>query len=100
MIGTFVLLSLLISRSTKPTLFDLVLPTGLVVDDVVTVVESTTVKKQQGMTASEEAKSTMNELFTAAIATSLVLLAVFVPCFFLQELRALSTNNSQQRSYF
>jgi multidrug efflux pump subunit AcrB len=59
-----------------------VLATGLVVDDAITVIEDTTTKKKEGLTAVEAAKSTMDELFTAVIATSLVLFAVFVPVLF------------------
>jgi len=82
------------------TLFNLVFSTDLVVDDAITVAESTTVKKQQGMTAMEAAKSTMNELFTAVIATSLMLLAVFVPVLFFPGATDAIYKSSQQRSYF
>ncbi|MEO1003074.1 MAG: efflux RND transporter permease subunit [Cyanobacteria bacterium J06638_7] len=64
------------------TLFGLVLATGLVVDDAITVIEDTTTKKEEGMTAIGAAKATMDELFSAVIATSLVLFAVFVPVLF------------------
>jgi HAE1 family hydrophobic/amphiphilic exporter-1 len=64
------------------TLFGLVLATGLVVDDAITVIEDTTTKKAEGMTAIGAAKATMDELFSAVIATSLVLFAVFVPVLF------------------
>ncbi len=64
------------------TLFGLVLATGLVVDDAITVIEDTSTKKQAGMGAIEAAKATMDELFSAIIATSLVLFAVFVPVLF------------------
>ncbi|QEY32965.1 RND transporter [Synechococcus sp. RSCCF101] len=64
------------------TLFGLVLATGLVVDDAITVIEDTSTKKGEGLTAIEAAKATMDELFSAVIATSLVLFAVFVPVLF------------------
>jgi HAE1 family hydrophobic/amphiphilic exporter-1 len=64
------------------TLFGLVLATGLVVDDAITIIENTATNKAAGMGALEAAKSTMDGLFGAVIATSLVLLAVFVPVLF------------------
>ncbi|MEB3156058.1 MAG: efflux RND transporter permease subunit, partial [Cyanobacteriota bacterium] len=64
------------------TLFGLVLATGLVVDDAITIVENTSINKDAGMGAVAAAKATMDGLFGAVIATSLVLLAVFVPVLF------------------
>ncbi|MGQ9873096.1 efflux RND transporter permease subunit [Leptodesmis sp.] len=65
------------------TLFGLILATGLVVDDAIVIVESCTEKIQkQGMTAREAAIASMNDLSGATIATSLVLMAVFIPVAF------------------
>jgi HAE1 family hydrophobic/amphiphilic exporter-1 len=64
------------------TLFGLVLATGLVVDDAITIIENTATNKASGMGALAAAKATMDGLFGAVIATSLVLLAVFVPVLF------------------
>ena len=64
------------------TLFGLVLATGLVVDDAITIIENTASNKASGMGALAAAKATMDGLFGAVIATSLVLLAVFVPVLF------------------
>jgi hydrophobic/amphiphilic exporter-1 (mainly G- bacteria), HAE1 family len=65
------------------TLFGLILSTGLVVDDAIVIVESCTEKIQnQGMTAKEAALDCMEELSGATIATSLVLMAVFIPVAF------------------
>lgn len=64
------------------TLFGLVLATGLVVDDAITVIEDTSTKKQEGLSSVRAAMATMDELFSAVIATSLVLFAVFVPVLF------------------
>jgi hydrophobic/amphiphilic exporter-1 (mainly G- bacteria), HAE1 family len=65
------------------TLFGLILATGLVVDDAIVIVESCTEKIQnQGMTAKQAAIATMEELSGATIATSLVLMAVFIPVAF------------------
>ena len=82
LIGTFALTLAFGFSLNQLTLFGLVLATGLVVDDAITVIESTAAKKAEGMTALEAAQSTMDELFTAVIATSLVLFAVFVPVLF------------------
>ena len=60
----------------------LVLATGLVVDDAITVVEDTSAKKEEGRTAVQAAMETMDELFSAVIATSLVKMAVFIPVLF------------------
>lgn len=65
------------------TLFGLILATGLVVDDAIVIVESCTEKIQkQGMTAKQAALESMEELGGATIATSLVLMAVFIPVAF------------------
>ncbi|MFN9547806.1 MAG: efflux RND transporter permease subunit [Cyanobacteriota bacterium] len=64
------------------TLFGLVLATGLVVDDAITIIENTASNKASGMGALTAAKATMDGLFGAVIATSLVLLAVFLPVLF------------------
>jgi HAE1 family hydrophobic/amphiphilic exporter-1 len=54
----------------------------LVVDDAITVVEDTSAKKAEGMTSVQAAIETMDELFGAVIATSLVKMAVFLPVLF------------------
>ncbi len=82
LVGTFLFVKVAGFSLNQLTLFGLVLATGLVVDDAITVIEDTSTKKGQGMTAVEAAKSTMNELFGAVIATSLVLFAVFLPVLF------------------
>jgi HAE1 family hydrophobic/amphiphilic exporter-1 len=69
-------------RAHQLTLFGLVLATGLVVDDAITVIEDTVNKHRQGLGALQAAKATMDELFGAVVATFLVLLAVFVPVLF------------------
>jgi HAE1 family hydrophobic/amphiphilic exporter-1 len=82
LVGTF--LGVLVAGFTlnQLTLFGLVLATGLVVDDAITIIENTASNKEAGLSALAAAKSTMDELFAAVIATSLVLLAVFVPVLF------------------
>ncbi|MBC1261849.1 RND transporter [Synechococcus sp. BSF8S] len=82
LVGTFLFVKVAGFSLNQLTLFGLVLATGLVVDDAITVIEDTSTKKGQGMTAVQAAMSTMNELFGAVIATSLVLFAVFLPVLF------------------
>ncbi|MEH2438477.1 MAG: efflux RND transporter permease subunit [Nostoc sp.] len=64
------------------TLFALVLATGLVVDDAIIVVEAIAAKMEQGSTPKQAAFQAMGELSGAVIATSLVLIAVFIPVSF------------------
>ena len=72
LIGTFGLVLAFGFSLNQLTLFGLVLATGLVVDDAITVVEDTSAKKAEGLTAVQAAMETMDELFSAVIATSLV----------------------------
>ncbi len=64
------------------TLFGLILATGLVVDDAIVVVEAVTTKLEEGKKPLQASLEAMEELSGAIIATSLVLLAVFVPVAF------------------
>ena len=64
------------------SLFSLVLATGLVVDDGIVVVEGVASKLEQGMKPMQAALDSMEELSGAVIATSLVLMAVFIPVSF------------------
>lgn len=62
------------------TLFGLVLAIGIVVDDAIVVVENTTrLIEEEGMTPHQAARKSMTEITGPVIATTLVLLAVFVP---------------------
>jgi multidrug efflux pump subunit AcrB len=66
------------------TLFGLVLATGLVVDDAIIVVENVTrFMVEQGRQARQAAREAMGEVVGPIIATSLVLMAVFVPAAFM-----------------
>ncbi|ELS01894.1 hydrophobe/amphiphile efflux-1 (HAE1) family transporter [Xenococcus sp. PCC 7305] len=64
------------------SLFSLILATGLVVDDGIVVVEGVSTKLSQGMRPMQAALDSMEELSGAIVATSLVLIAVFVPVSF------------------
>ncbi len=82
LVGTFAFVNAFGFSLNQLTLFGLVLATGLVVDDAITVVEDTTAKKASGLSALAAARATMDGLFGAVIATSLVLFAVFIPVLF------------------
>ncbi|BAY60363.1 transporter [Calothrix brevissima NIES-22] len=64
------------------TLFGLILATGLVVDDAIIVVEAIAGKIEQGVRPLQASFEAMEELTGAVIATSLVLMAVFIPVAF------------------
>lgn len=64
------------------TLFGIILATGLVVDDGIVVVEAIAAKLSQGMRPMQAALDAMEELTSAIIATSIVLMAVFIPVTF------------------
>jgi hydrophobic/amphiphilic exporter-1 (mainly G- bacteria), HAE1 family len=64
------------------SMFGLILATGLVVDDAIVVVEAIAVKLEQGMKPLQASLEAMEELTGAVIATSLVLMAVFIPVAF------------------
>jgi HAE1 family hydrophobic/amphiphilic exporter-1 len=82
-IGTFIFVKLLDFSINTLTLFALTLATGLVVDDAIVIVEDITRRiQEQGMRARDAAIASMDALFGAVIATSLVLITVFVPVAF------------------
>ncbi len=64
------------------TLFGVILATGLVVDDGILVVEAVAHKLERGLRPVQAAVESMGELLGAVIATSLVLVAVFIPVTF------------------
>ncbi|BAY79258.1 transporter (plasmid) [Nostoc linckia NIES-25] len=64
------------------TLFGLILATGLVVDDAIIVVEAIAAKIEQGVRPLQASFEAMEELTGAVVATSLVLMAVFLPVAF------------------
>ncbi len=82
LIGTFAVAKLVGVSLNQLTLFGLVLATGLVVDDAIVVIEDVVSKRSRGMGALAAARAAMDELFGAVLATSLVLIAVFVPVLF------------------
>jgi HAE1 family hydrophobic/amphiphilic exporter-1 len=82
LVGTCAALLVLGFQINTLTLFGFVLAIGIVVDDAIIVVEAVAVKLEQGMKPFEAAVEAMKELTGAIIATSLVLMAVFIPVAF------------------
>jgi HAE1 family hydrophobic/amphiphilic exporter-1 len=83
LIGTFAFVKMLGFSINTLTLFGITLATGLVVDDVIVVIENIERHLQEGETnAAKAASAAMKEVSGAVIATSLVLVAVFVPVAF------------------
>jgi HAE1 family hydrophobic/amphiphilic exporter-1 len=80
LIGTFVFVKILGFSINTLTLFGITLATGLVVDDAIVVIENVERHIVEGITEPHNAASVaMKEVAGAVIATSLVLVAVFVP---------------------
>ncbi|HLJ84839.1 MAG TPA: multidrug efflux RND transporter permease subunit [Candidatus Eremiobacteraceae bacterium] len=83
LLGTFALLKAFNFSINTLTLFGLTLATALVVDDAIVVVENIVrYIHEHKKSAKEAAPLAMAEIASAVIATSLVLLAVFVPVAF------------------
>src|SRR5579863_2100588 len=83
LIGTFVFVKLLGFSINTLTLFGITLATGLVVDDAIVVIENIERHMREGEHDSRKAAAAATaEITGAVIATSLVLVAVFVPVAF------------------
>ncbi|MBW2187560.1 MAG: efflux RND transporter permease subunit, partial [Deltaproteobacteria bacterium] len=79
-IGTFIGMSLFGFSINMLTLFGLVLAIGIVVDDAIVVVENVERNMSSfGLSPRDAAKRAMNEVTGPIIATTLVVLAVFIP---------------------
>jgi HAE1 family hydrophobic/amphiphilic exporter-1 len=80
LIGTFGAMLALGFSINNLTLFGLVLAIGIVVDDAIVVVENTMrLMDTEGLKAREATAKAMDEVAGPVVATTLVLLAVFVP---------------------
>jgi HAE1 family hydrophobic/amphiphilic exporter-1 len=80
LVGTFIFVKVLGFSINTLTLFGITLATGLVVDDAIVVIENVERHIVEGITEPHNAASVaMKEVAGAVIATSLVLVAVFVP---------------------
>ncbi len=84
LVGTFAAMAALGFSVNMLTLFGIVLAIGIVVDDAIVVVENTARHLDAGMAPKEAAVKAMEEITGPVIATTLVLLAVFVPTAFME----------------
>ncbi|HDZ91223.1 MAG TPA: hydrophobe/amphiphile efflux-1 family RND transporter, partial [Deltaproteobacteria bacterium] len=84
LIGTFAVLKAFGFSINTLTLFGLVLAIGIVVDDAIIVVENVSrCIDEKGMEPKEATKEAMREVTGPIVATTLVLMAVFVPVAFM-----------------
>jgi len=83
LIGTLAVMLAMGFSINMLTLFGLVLAIGIVVDDAIVVVEATVTHMEQGLDSKAAAIKAMSEVSGPIVATTLVLLAVFVPAAFL-----------------
>jgi HAE1 family hydrophobic/amphiphilic exporter-1 len=83
LIGTFAVMKMFGFTINTVTLFGLTLATGLVVDDAIVVIENIArFIQEKGRSAEDGAAEAMREVQSAVVASSLVLLAVFIPVAF------------------
>ncbi len=82
LIGTFAVLLMMGFTINTVSLFGLILAIGVVVDDAIVVVENVQRHMAGGLEPREATRKAMEEVTTPVIATTLVLLAVFIPVAF------------------
>ncbi|WP_305906979.1 multidrug efflux RND transporter permease subunit [Methylomarinum sp. Ch1-1] len=83
LIGTFAVMQGLGVSLNTLSLFGLVLAIGIVVDDAIVVVENVERHIAEGMKAREATRQAMTEVIGPIIASTLVLIAVFIPTAFI-----------------
>ncbi|PHI21523.1 acriflavin resistance protein [Lewinellaceae bacterium SD302] len=86
LLGAFFVLYVMDYSINILTLLGVVLSTGLVVDDAIVMLENIYQKIEDGMEPKEAAHEGAKEIFFAIIATSVTLIAVFMPVIFLSGL--------------
>ncbi|MEM9723597.1 MAG: efflux RND transporter permease subunit, partial [Bacteroidota bacterium] len=86
LVGAFFIMYLFGFTINVLTLLGIVLAIGLVVDDAVVVLENIYAKIEAGMHPTEASLKGIQEIFFAVVATTLALVAVFLPVIFLQGL--------------
>ncbi|MEM7808766.1 MAG: efflux RND transporter permease subunit, partial [Planctomycetota bacterium] len=93
LVGTFAVMLLLGFSLNTLTLFGLVLAIGIVVDDAIVVVENVARNLEEtDLSPKEAAVKAMEEVTGPVIATTLVLLAVFVPTSFMSGMTGVMYN--------
>lgn len=85
-VGTFALMHLFGFSINVLSLFGLILAIGIVVDDAIIVVENVERNINEGLQPRDAAIKAMSEVTSPIIATTLVLLAVFIPIAFISGL--------------
>jgi multidrug efflux pump len=88
-IGTFAVLLAFGFSINVLTLFGLILAVGIVVDDAIVVVENVERNISEGLSPREASIKAMGEVTGPIVATSLVIIAVFVPIAFISGLTGL-----------
>ncbi len=83
LVGTFAIMAGMGFSLNMLSLFGIVLAIGVVVDDAIVVVENASRHLADGLNPKEATIKAMNEMTGPIIATTLVLLAVFVPTAFI-----------------
>ncbi len=83
LVGTFAVLLTFGFSLNSLSLFGLILAIGIVVDDAIVVVENVERLLEEGLSPRDATRRAMNEVGSALVATTLVLVAVFVPTAFL-----------------
>jgi hydrophobe/amphiphile efflux-1 (HAE1) family protein len=83
LLGSFIVLDLFGISLNNLSLFGLVLAVGIVVDDAIVVVENVERNIHRGLSPTEAAHRTMDEVGGALVSIALTLCAVFVPAAFL-----------------
>ena len=83
LIGTLAVMSAIGFSLNMVSLFGLVLAIGIVVDDAIVVVENVSTHMERGLSAKEASIQAMSEISGPVVATTLVLVAVFIPTAFL-----------------
>ncbi len=89
LLGAFIVFPLLGFSINIISLLGLVLAIGLVVDDAIVVVEAVQLNITNGMSPAEAAEAAMRSVTSPIIATTVVLLAVFIPVSFMSSITGL-----------
>ena len=89
LLGSFTVLAAFGISLNNLSLFGLVLAVGIVVDDAIVVVENVERNMRTGMSPTEAAHRTMDEVGGALLSIALTLCAVFVPAAFLSGISGL-----------
>ena len=79
LVGSFIVFPMIGFTINVLSLLGLVLAIGIVVDDAIVVVEAVQVKIEEGMDPRTATEQAMSEVTAPVIATTLVLVAVFIP---------------------